>query len=305
MGLWAKSGWFIIRAMDAQPQNFSSQTLDFLKEELGFTTYQIVKSKNRCFVLETPDCFYKIKEFDPKDPFVYFDHILNVAFAEELRQMGLNWEFSTLKVKWSDNNADKSFAIERRQKLAILNQKECSLNEALVESSKVTRRVELNLGFPNLQAQIRQLPKFDRVSRICLMRDDDLRYEDFACLNGDVVCLGSSNRFLGMCDEDGNWFDLTENIGKMVRLNFETCFFASRKEYSTTEESRCFHSSCDGFWWIYSEEFGSEMLMAAERKADELEKMNVVNLKILTEKRPFSVFCEASPSNCHDDRIGF
>ncbi len=255
-----------------QPLKVSRELLSYLKIE----SFDVIKNNNNCVTIETRDYFYKIRKFALGDPTAYFEHILGLAFADEYRRLGLEWEYLKMTL-----NCD-SYAIEKREKLKVLTQEECSIQEALLESSKVTRIVEKKLGFPHLVAQVRQEIKFEDVERIYVLRDAKPSHEDFAIKNGKIFALGSLNRFLGLSDMNGNWKNCKQNFAKPVNLLRVKCCFASKNAFKHRNNSNRFHLLSDGFWWIFSGENGAEIMRKRQEDILCLQKMNETNLEILT-----------------------
>lgn len=259
------------------------QVLGELISRLGLQDFEIVKNENECITLESPDYFYKMRRFDSEDPTIYFECILGQAFAEEYRRLGIDWKFCEVSLD------DGFWAVEVREKLDVLNPGQFSLQEALLQSAKVTRTVERKLGFPNLTAQIRQEAKFDDVDRIYILRYAKPQFHDFAIKSGLIVCLGSSNRFLALSDRDGNWKHSKQGITREVSLNCQKCFFSGKNESSIEQKLGKFQISNNGFWWIFSHEVGTKMSSDRDRALLQVQKMNLVNLKILTKKQAFPV----------------
>lgn len=249
----------------------------------NLSDFRIVKNENRCATLETPDCFYKIREFTSDNPLVYFDCILGEAFAEEYERIGIEWEYFTRQFD------DRFFEIEKRQKLKLLTSNQCSLEEAVSECQKTATKIERKLGFSDAVRQIRTELQFDNVKRIFIKRDNAPSLDDFACLNGQIICLGTSSRYLALADAEGNLLKDKEDIVKMLDLSFGRVGFASAS-LSVNDKTGQFYTSNYGRWWIYSEGIGKKLISDCYGGGG-LQEMNKTNLRILAEHVAYPVYC--------------
>lgn len=243
---------------------------------LGLKGHKDVKQTQSCIEIETAEHLYNIRKFDSNETTIDFERVLSEALAEEYVQMGIDWNFEELDFD------GHSYFVERREKLKGLTSNECSLEEALVESSKAERDVERKLGFPHLVAQVRQELKMNEVSCACVARRTKLDYEDFAVKDGHVICLSNQNHFLALGNSEGLWQRGYDDIIKLVHLNNRKFYFAAKDEGNHIADNCLI---CFGEWWLFSESVGEGFLRQRVRNFQKLEEMNAANLKILASKQ--------------------
>lgn len=250
---------------------------DFTKA-LGLSSFDVVKKSAKCVIVETSDYFYKVLSIDFTDPSAYFQNLLNEAYALEYKKNGLDWSYFVCKDK------QKTYAVEKREKLKVLRPGEVSLEAAVNSAYSLTRNVERRLGFPQLTSQVRQAFGYDSVERVCVARDAEESYDDFAWFGKDVVELGTSNRFLALIGS-GNRFHRHHSAVVNVQLKGLNCYFAPmdiQKEYDKIAENLYLSLTK---WWIYSEQFGKRLVAERRHASSDLAKINSTNVKILTTKQ--------------------
>lgn len=260
------------------------KAIEKLISALGLTSYEIVKQSSCCVVVETPEHFYNIRRFDSDNPTIDFERVVSKAFAEEYAQMGIDWSFEELVFGGS------LYFVERREKLRVLTPKDCSLEQAINKSSKVSRKIERELGFGHLVAQVRQELQMCEVSCACVARKINPKHDDFALIDGHIICFSNQNRFLALGNSEGFWERDRNDIVKLVHLKIGNFYLASKNECSHNANN-CL--TCFGEWWLYSESVGEELLMQREKNFQELEEMNSANLKILVSKKTGDCFNES------------
>ena len=147
-----------------------TDVLHFLRISDGAS---VVKNECGCFVVETNDAVFKIREIDPANVKNAFNDVVMQAFANEYSKMGLMWEYFSAIV------GNKEYRIQKRQKLQVVST--CSnYEDVIIKASKVKRRVEAALEFPQIAHFLKKKDAFENVRKVVLARDCKADFSDYA-----------------------------------------------------------------------------------------------------------------------------
>ena len=178
----------------------SKDSLNAVLDSLGISVFKTVKEDAIHAVLETPDHFIKICVIDECDHSSRFREVVNDAYAQEYRKLGIDWEHFIIKV------GSAHFSIERREKLRMLDETEMSIEEAIKKFSLITRRVERKLGFAGIFSQIMQNENFHDIRKLALINSREIDISDYVTdPSGYVVNLKTSGWFLALIGKEGTW----------------------------------------------------------------------------------------------------
>lgn len=253
---------------------------------LKLPTFEVVKETKNTVVLETTSNFIKVHLVDAQDPRIEFRHIVLSAFAEEYRQMGIDWE-----VQFVTDDVFGALIVERREKLQVLTEADATVGKALKSVAKTTRKVERKLGFPKLTAQVAQMLGVDSLSKIIIARNTESTIDDFAMKNGQIVSLGSSELFLATINNDEWASNLPQVVGK-VSLNCGAFIFAPDNMFDDREDVAGTLFRSISMWWCFSLDVAG-VLDARKQHFKSMEKMFSTNAKILHSKKPEHVATES------------
>ena len=252
---------------------------------LKLPAFEVVKETKGTVVLETNNEFIKVHLVDAQDPRIEFRHIVLSAFAEEYRQMGIDWE-----VQFVTDDVFGALIVERREKLQVLTEADATVGKAFKSVAKTTRKVERKLGFPKLTAQVAQMLGVDSLSKIIIARNAESTIDDFAMKNGQVVSLGSSELFLATINNDEWASNLPQVVGK-VTLNCGDFIFAPDNMFDDREDVAGTLFRSIAMWWCFSLDVAG-VLDARKQHFKSMKKMFSTNAKILCSKKPEHVATE-------------
>ena len=177
---------------------------------------------------------------------------------------------------------------------------DCSLEHAIANASKFTRRVERKLGFPQLTAQARQRFGVDLVEKVCIVKDGVPDYSDFAIFENTIVPCVTSNYFLALIDSSGKWNFSCKADAFRVKLKCGDFIFSPKEILKDSTELAMKLLDTKSKWWLFPVDEGEKIISDREKMASELRKMNAVNMKILTTKKPISV--QSITLSCEDEK---
>lgn len=269
------------KASASKIKKMSKQEWLHVASFVGIQNFRIVKCCDCSAVLEANDHFYKFHRIDVEDPANVFRLIVWNAFATEYQAMGLCWDFYTVV------EGDNLYAVEKREKLEVMQEGQLSRKNVLAKAAKVKDRVQKKLEFPRLSFQIRSEGGFtDTVDKVVLMRDCEFCFSDYAFHNGHVVNLGNSNWKLVLL-RNGEWVTNLQAQTIPVRLSFGSFYFTFARIYGTNRPiQKVFNVTAK--WWLYSQASGN-LLEQEDFFKTELKKMFDTNAKILTTKTDIDV----------------
>lgn len=216
---------------------------------VGCKGAKVVKSSEECCVFETNDHYVKIREFQEFDPCVHFESLVNETLSEVIRSFGIEWDFSVVK-----NCNGRHYYVWKSEKLEVFDPTTSSLQAAFTESSKIIDKVERNLGFPSLTAQVKQQMNVESVARICLARNSEIALDDFAKKGEVVVPLGNSGMFISIVDCRDQWkYEIRNSIIK-VTLPEGAFYFASKHSFDGGRgfAGMLYHPTPE--WWLFPAE---------------------------------------------------
>ena len=240
--------------------------------------FNVIKKTEDCVVVDCGNFVYKIKEMDFDDPLIIFETVVVQAFGAEYKQMGIDWELSNVTI------GGNSFRVEKRQKLKVLDSSEMGFEEAVQKSSNLRRRVEKQLEFPRLFAQIHSVKGFEDFTKLILAREHATDLSDFAIFEDQVVIIGESNWFLGLLNRDSKWSTAETQRVVPVELKYGDFYFAAQRLFKRTSAiGSALQSSLK--WWLFSREVG-DLDVFRKHMFNELEAMATNNLKVLATKNP-------------------
>ena len=241
----------------------------------------VIKRTDGCAVVDYGDYVIKIKEIDLNDPLTCFDNFIAQAFAAEYQHMGIEWELSNVSLD------GKTFRVEKRQKLELLDSGKMSFEEAVKNSSVLRRRVEKRLEFPRLFAQIHSFKDFEHFNKLVMAREHASDLSDFAIFDGRVVILGQSKWFLGLLNRDSRWGTVETQRVLPVETNYGKFYFAAQNLF--LKKNAVGSALQDSLkWWLFSSDVGN-LESFRLKMYDELKEMATNNLKVLATKKPFVI----------------
>ena len=255
-----------------------------------------IKQTQDCVVLDSGECIIKIREIDNSDPQLVFEDIILHAFAQEYKKMGISWDISCV------NHEGRTYRIEKREKLHVLQESELSFEEILEKSYSLKLRVEKKLGFPRLLSYIRGNENFEHVRKFILMRDAKNDFSDYALYGNEIVFLGESKWFIAPVDYKGEWIDSLNGQIVPVDVGYGKYFFArynSFKSKHSSGETRVATSKAFEIspkWWLYDSVSG-DIESAFNGLQDEYESLLSINAKLLTTKVKKDIKTEESLSD--------
>ena len=238
--------------------------------------FNVIKKTEDCVVVDCCNFVYKIKEMDFDDQLTCFDTFVVQAFATEYQQMGIDWELSNVTID------GKTFRVEKRQKLELLDSSKISYEEAVIESSILRRRVEKRLEFPRIFAQIHAVRGFKHFNKLVMARKHASDLSDFAIFDGQVVILGESNWFLGLLKHDSQLSTVDTQRVVPVETKYGDFYFAVQGLF---KRSSAIGSALQSRfnWWLFSNEV-CDLDSFRKHMYVELEEMATNNLKVLATK---------------------
>lgn len=263
---------------EADISNFSNADQLALMRNLNQKDYRIIKNQNGCMVVETHECFYKIREVNKADPVSNFEQIVYETIAQEHRKMGLKWECFTV------SECEKLFIVQRRQKLELLRDNKCAVRDAIKRSSIILRKVERALGFSQLVSQVNQVLNCDELVNIHLARAACPSLDDFAKKGDDFIMLGDSGFFLAMVNCNARWEYNSHQFVSRVSLECGDYYFAPRNIFEKTVHVAGTLMEPVSKWWLFPIEVG-DLVGARNSYFSKLADMFSKNLKILATKQ--------------------
>lgn len=241
----------------------------------------VVKESKGCLVLEDSDYFYKIKAKRVSQKSA-FEEIVTQAFVQVYQDFGLDWELYTIEDELGN------FLVERRQKLEVFKEGDCSFDELISKSSDVKRLVENKLEFPRLMAQLRLAEKFEHIQKLTLIREAEDDYSDFAVYENNVILLGNSNYFIAPIDARGVWDSNCNAFALRVSLSYGDFFFTDAAIFEPRTRAAVQLYEVTPKWWMYPPECG-DIVESRKLVTADLSQMLADNLKVVSTKKKQSL----------------
>lgn len=241
----------------------------------------VVKESKTCLVLEDSDFFYKIKPKSVSQKSA-FEEIVTQAFVQVYQDLGLDWELYTIEDELGN------FLVERRQKLEVFKEGDCSFDELISKSSDVKRLVENKLEFPRLMAQLRLAGKFEHIQKLTLIREAEDDFSDFALFGDNVILLGNSNYFIAPIDARGVWDSNCNAFALRVSLSYGDFFFTDAAIFEPKTRAAVQLYEVTPKWWMYTPECG-DIVESRKLVAADLSQMLADNLKVVSTKKKQSL----------------
>lgn len=167
------------------------------------TTDSLVKWKSYSHqvVVESGQHFYKIYEVTKNTPMM-FDHIVRVAVAQVMQEIGVDWKLATF-----DRGCDV-FDFEQREKLQVTTTQDGEFEDILVSMSNIYSRVQEILGFDSILKQLQRLPEFEHVKALQLTRSSVNKFDDYAIFDDQVILLDDADFYITLLDESSHVLDV-------------------------------------------------------------------------------------------------
>lgn len=152
-------------------------------------------------VVESGQHFYKIYEVTKNTPMM-FDHIVRVAVAQVMQEIGVDWKLVTF-----DRGRDV-FDFEQREKLRVATPEDGEFEEILVSMASVYSRVHEILEFGSILKQLQSKPEFKPVNELQLTRSSVNKFDDYAFFDDQVVLLDDADFYITLLDASGQVLDV-------------------------------------------------------------------------------------------------
>lgn len=242
--------------------------------------YKIIKKTDSTVVAEAQDYFYKVRSYKSEDPTLCFDEVLLTAFADEYKEWGLDWSGSVQ----IDEIRGLTHLVERRERLRVACERDCSYETLLKKSGVLFRRIERKIGFDDILNQVCSHYTFREIQKVRIARDLKRDYSDFAWWGKDVVMLGNTGMFLALLNNTGNWQTSLYSTILPINLRGSKAYFASKKYFDQDVNKAGKFFTETPKWWIYSDKLSDEFQQRAKLEKG-LEDMFSSNLKVLITKQ--------------------
>lgn len=208
------------------------------------------KSYNNQVVIESDNYFYKVYE-EFNNGIGPFNSLVRRFLAEEYRSLGINWKLITFE------RDGKIFDFEQREKLHVLKPEEMAFDDVLISFSDILERLEKDLEFPSIIAQLRQEETFSNLEYLKLARFCVNKHLDYGTYDGQVVLLDDADWIICPLDIKGNTILADKNVSLPIVTSYGNFIF-TQALYETIIEGKAEpvvpdFNECTHGWYLYSQ----------------------------------------------------
>lgn len=164
-------------------------------------------------VIQTDNYVYKLYQgkTDKEGPF--FSRVRN-CLAKVYQEMGIHWSIASFSREGS------LFDFEQRERLHVATPEDVSFTEIMLSMSDVYEKVEEQMQFDKILAQLKAFPEFKNVNKLQLNRACVNSFEDYALFGSHAILLDDAEFYVAAVDKEGCPQDIDPTFEANIKTDY-------------------------------------------------------------------------------------